>query len=70
MGVHIIELDGPVDLDGFRRAARRLIARGVTPDRLRWQVAAHATAPTCSMPRPPMARRADRRDGGRRSRRR
>jgi probable DNA metabolism protein len=31
-------LDGPVDLDGFRRAARRLFAQGVPPEQVNWSI--------------------------------
>ncbi|WP_418315810.1 UdgX family uracil-DNA binding protein [Piscinibacter sakaiensis] len=39
-----VVLDGPVDLDGFRRAARSLIADGIAPQQARWQVADAAEA--------------------------
>jgi len=31
-----IPLDGPIDIDGFRRSARQLVARGVAPDQVVW----------------------------------
>jgi DNA polymerase len=31
-----IQLDGPIDVDGFRQAAKRLVARGVAPDDVVW----------------------------------
>ncbi|MEO5696072.1 MAG: UdgX family uracil-DNA binding protein [Burkholderiaceae bacterium] len=43
-GTHAVELSSEIDLDGFRRAARALIAGAVTPDRVRWRIAGAATA--------------------------
>lgn len=31
-----IRLDGPVDVDGFRQAAKRLISQGVRPEEIAW----------------------------------
>ncbi|WP_349257492.1 TIGR03915 family putative DNA repair protein [Roseateles sp.] len=31
-----VQLDGPIDVDGFRRAAKRLMAGGVAPDDVAW----------------------------------
>ena len=31
-----VRLDGPIDIDGFRRAAKRLMAGGVAPDDVAW----------------------------------
>ncbi|UXH78548.1 TIGR03915 family putative DNA repair protein [Roseateles amylovorans] len=32
-----VQLNGPIDLDGFRQAARRLVAAGATPDEVSWR---------------------------------
>ena len=39
-GLHAVRLDGPTDLDGFRRACRSLVAQGVRPERVTWEVSA------------------------------
>jgi len=39
-----VRLAGPTDVAGFRRAARRLVAEGVAPGRVSWQVAGAAEA--------------------------
>ncbi|MEO7150500.1 MAG: UdgX family uracil-DNA binding protein [Burkholderiaceae bacterium] len=57
-GPHCVTLAGETDLDGFRRAARRLIAHGVEPIAVSWQVATAAEidlfgAGVEDLPKPP-----------------
>ena len=40
-----IRLASPIDVDGFRRVARHLVAQGVVPERVSWQAAGAAEAP-------------------------
>jgi probable DNA metabolism protein len=47
-----VALQGPVDLAGFRQAARRLLAQQITPDQVRW----HCSAAV--LPEAPMASKA------------
>ena len=51
-GVRSVVLDGPTDLDGFRHAARTLVAQGVAPQRLRWQVTNSSDADLFDAPQP------------------
>ena len=37
-GLHAVRLDGPTDLDGFRRACRSLVAQGIRPERVTWEI--------------------------------
>ena len=39
-GLHAVRLDGPTDLDGFRRACRTLVAQGIAPERVTWEIPA------------------------------
>ena len=41
---HRIALAGDTDIEGFRSAARTLVAQGVEPGRVSWQVATAAEA--------------------------
>jgi len=40
---HSVMLDGPVDLAGFRREARRLLSQGVNPQNVSWHFAGEVT---------------------------
>ncbi len=39
-GLHAVRLDGPTDLDGFRRACRSLVAQGIRPEQVTWEISA------------------------------
>ncbi len=39
-GLHAVRLASPTDLDGFRRACRSLVAQGVAPQRVTWEISA------------------------------
>ena len=43
-GLHAVRLDGPTDLDGFRRACRSLVAQSVRPERVTWEVLASSAS--------------------------
>ena len=36
-GLHAVRLEGPTDLDGFRRACRSLVAQGIRPEQVTWE---------------------------------
>lgn len=40
--MHRIRLNGPIDFEGFRRAARRLLALGARPDEVSWRTGEEA----------------------------
>ena len=44
-GLHAVRLDGPTDLDGFRRACRSLVAQGVRPERVTWEIFGNSEHP-------------------------
>ena len=39
-GLHAVRLNGPTDLDGFRSACRALVAQGIAPERVTWEISA------------------------------
>ena len=44
-GLHAVRLDGPTDLDGFRRACRVLVAQGIRPERVTWEIFGNSEHP-------------------------
>ena len=39
-GLQAVRLDGPTDLDGFRHACRTLVAQGIRPEQVTWEISA------------------------------
>ncbi len=47
-------LEHPADLDGFRKAARTALARGIAPEALDWAIAGDASGLDLASPLPPL----------------
>lgn len=43
-----VMLHGPVDLEGFRRAARSLLARNLLPSQVSWHTSDAGARPVCA----------------------